>query len=60
MSIPGIGPSLYHGDPGYRYHAEPETRCSECGVVCYQPTCLLCLEGIAEMIALSDEVSHEA
>lgn len=38
---------------GYR-DEEVETLCSECGMPCDDPTCLLCLEGIAEMIALME------
>lgn len=39
---------------------EVENLCSECGKPCDEPTCTLCLEGIAEMIAIMDqpEESH--
>lgn len=55
MSIPGLCKPLYHGDPGYSSYEEAETLCSECGKPCDDPTCKLCLEGIAEMIALMEE-----
>lgn len=34
--------------------AEVETRCSECGKPCDEPTCTLCLEGIAEMLEIME------
>jgi hypothetical protein len=40
--------------------AEVESLCSECGKPCDEPTCKLCLEGIAEMIAIMDENEIEA
>lgn len=40
--------------------AEVEDLCSECGKPCDQPTCMPCLEGIAEMIAIMDDKEIEA
>jgi len=38
---------------------EVEDLCSECGRPCDEPTCTLCLEGIAEMIAIMEEHDSE-
>jgi hypothetical protein len=33
---------------------EVENLCSECGKPCDEPTCTLCLEGIAEMLEIME------
>jgi hypothetical protein len=57
MNHPNYPPSTSAWYAQNYYNAgceEVENLCSECGKPCDEPTCKLCLEGIAEMIAIMD------